>query len=852
MLTAWPRRPTYSGRGASAPSPLRQHLIGNARPGNHGSAALQGPSIGGPSRIKIGDGILANGGVVAPSLLTSGIAADQKTPPVPLRPRSAVATPSHGYNQKVAAVKRSGGTSGTPGVNAHNIENGNADPPQVQLLRDLASGARLPEARARTPGAAPTTPGNSIVTNAAVVRSSRGVQHRRASENSTLGSGLAPDQRPVTPGVSQSSARGQRSSGAKPSRCWSSHAGTNNHSAHDTADIPHSASPQLVPNPAPVSPVPLAVLPSAVNSSLDDELTGDDMRRRGTLNSSRVKGRGAGIPRPHSAQAGASSSLPRTTLPPAGETGENSPQGENSSSMFRACSPLSVAEEDEEDVISRGIGTEQERSMIDSVKKGRNSPSFSTTPLQLTVAGTGASAARMGHPNLQRASGSRSMSPSVPAEIEAQQPATVASLSVAIVEAKNKRGGGTGVESVQGDSVSIVDVKRDIHDGAEGAVPPERNTRNDNVPLSSIPKSSVSPVGTRENFSDWHSVREQGPTSQNSDAQTLSGNKSSSKPPQAPTKRCRSADNASRRDVRICESSIRSNNMSGSPADGINAKSSARIVEDPHKKSHSRTCHSEEVYALESTDEPECILIGTEDLPLIGAAGVLVLPRKLGANVSRQVVEDPFGLGTDDLDGWSMECHREELAPDRLLDAARRTKRFSAYISSLANASTADKSEEESPPMEELTALAAEAPAPIHGPGLLQLASDPARREECPVCNAEWKSALRQLGAATTGSGAIKASDGTSNSTANRVRRAVMGRAKMHSIRCTWSWFQQNLCTSLCQLRFDAEENARPVPIPPNRFLPPPMMDVWSFWKQKGSQRDRDFKAERLLKGEPT
>jgi hypothetical protein len=74
----------------------------------------------------------------------------------------------------------------------------------------------------------------------------------------------------------------------------------------------------------------------------------------------------------------------------------------------------------------------------------------------------------------------------------------------------------------------------------------------------------------------------------------------------------------------------------------------------------------------------------------------------------------------------------------------------------------------------------------------------------------------------------------------------------MHSIRCTWAWFQQNLCTSLCQLRFDAQENARPVPIPLNRFLPPPMMDVWNFWKQKGTQRDRDFKAERLLKGEPT
>jgi hypothetical protein len=283
-----------------------------------------------------------------------------------------------------------------------------------------------------------------------------------------------------------------------------------------------------------------------------------------------------------------------------------------------------------------------------------------------------------------------------------------------------------------------------------------------------------------------------------------------------------------------------------SPVDG-GAIGTRATTEEALLTGHSRSYRGEPISSEFGLDEPECTLIGTEDLPLIGAAGVLVLPKRLGRNSSKSNLEDdPFQLGREELTGWGWECQREDQSSDKLLDAAHREKRFKEYVERADPKSTDDAMEQ--PPMEELKALAAESPAPnpLQGPGILQLAMDPKRREECPVCNAEWKSALRQLGAAAGTS--ISKRDGEGASTR---RRNITGRGKMHSIRCTWTWFQQNLTDALCALRFDSQGNPRQFAPSPNRILPLPMMDVWNHWKQRGTRTDRAV-TDRLCKGEPS
>merc|ERR1712203_854567 len=85
-------------------------------------------------------------------------------------------------------------------------------------------------------------------------------------------------------------------------------------------------------------------------------------------------------------------------------------------------------------------------------------------------------------------------------------------------------------------------------------------------------------------------------------------------------------------------------------------------------------------------------------------------------------------------------------------------------------------------------------------------------------------------------------------------RVAATSKRKMHSLRCNWAWFQQNLCANLCALRFDEHGNCRPSPPSPSTVLPPAMADVWQHWRQKGGRGgDRDrmaATADRLTRGE--
>lgn len=284
--------------------------------------------------------------------------------------------------------------------------------------------------------------------------------------------------------------------------------------------------------------------------------------------------------------------------------------------------------------------------------------------------------------------------------------------------------------------------------------------------------------------------------------------------------------------------------------------------------------------------EAEGTLLGVQDLPTVGAAGVLVLPQRpatatgSGAASSsggkRPEVADLGGISLDFIDantdvlGWGPECEKEVRLPFRLLDATEEERSLVRYIcaetgnsptasasAAAGSASGAPSPRDEQPDIEQVRALAAEAPVmkPKEGPGLLQLAKDPRRREECPVCAAEWSQALRQLNIAVE----CKDNDGEADkmSPASLSRRfAPTKKSKMHSLRCNWLWFQQSLSTPLCALRFDETGDPRPRPGSPSSVLPPAMYDVWHYWRQKsGGRGDREHgraaATERLVRGEP-
>merc|ERR1712060_903190 len=73
-------------------------------------------------------------------------------------------------------------------------------------------------------------------------------------------------------------------------------------------------------------------------------------------------------------------------------------------------------------------------------------------------------------------------------------------------------------------------------------------------------------------------------------------------------------------------------------------------------------------------------------------------------------------------------------------------------------------------PREMLEELIADMPPqrPAQGPSLLQLAKDPRRREECPVCAAEWSRAVDQSG------------QPSEVPSAPSRRRVLPGKGKMH------------------------------------------------------------------------
>lgn len=232
-------------------------------------------------------------------------------------------------------------------------------------------------------------------------------------------------------------------------------------------------------------------------------------------------------------------------------------------------------------------------------------------------------------------------------------------------------------------------------------------------------------------------------------------------------------------------------------------------------------------------DLPEGTLIGTEMLPQIGAAGVLVLPIRRSPSPCRS----ERGLNCSDvlleeLTGWE-RGDASELQPSRLFDESRRSAVLREYVDVLAGEDACVRVVQV--PME-----STQPPLPAHGPNLRELWLDPKRREDCPICAETWIKFTEALG---QGVPVPTAAVAAAPAPVRRRGSGAPARGKMHSVRCTWSWFQQNLCSQLRALRFDVVKGqARSSPPSPSSVLPPPISEVVQYWRQQKVKADREVR----------
>jgi len=247
---------------------------------------------------------------------------------------------------------------------------------------------------------------------------------------------------------------------------------------------------------------------------------------------------------------------------------------------------------------------------------------------------------------------------------------------------------------------------------------------------------------------------------------------------------------------------------------------------------------------------------------MVSALGVLVMPKRA------EVPSKASAFADDDFSGWGTDAERKDVANAMEYDTTRREAQLVEYVTQL------DKQKDQGPRVtrvdldgvsEVLSCAAASQPVTF-GPSLSQLALDPRRREECPVCSAEWSRALERLGFTDETSSPRERSHSPDAAKALSVglgsyrRRSMQGKGvarTLHSTKCTWAWYQQSMMSKLASQRFDLDTAAaRSTPANPNSVLPPPMMDVYQSWRQRGgrerAETDRSLTTDRLVKGEPT
>lgn len=291
------------------------------------------------------------------------------------------------------------------------------------------------------------------------------------------------------------------------------------------------------------------------------------------------------------------------------------------------------------------------------------------------------------------------------------------------------------------------------------------------------------------------------------------------------------------------------------PASRLRCDSASdQLTDGPPRQWEEVCCASAEQHFGDSSlcEEGYGELLGAESLPLVGVAGVLVLPRMPIKGIAEY--EDDRSeqirllFDGEDLCDWGDDW--EEPPLERFFDESWREKRLADYVAAEAKPSRSSSSA--ALPLQQLKALAdtLPPPSPAAGPGLLTLARNPRRREECPVCATEWRRALEDLGED------VPEPRPSESVPAVRRRAVSRGSVRMHSIRCHWAWFGENLASRLCALRFEPSTGApRPSPPSPSTVLPPPMLEVWQHWRtskgQAKTDRERVAQAtERLVKGE--
>ncbi|CAK0829643.1 unnamed protein product, partial [Prorocentrum cordatum] len=192
--------------------------------------------------------------------------------------------------------------------------------------------------------------------------------------------------------------------------------------------------------------------------------------------------------------------------------------------------------------------------------------------------------------------------------------------------------------------------------------------------------------------------------------------------------------------------------------------------------------------------DSEGVLLGTELLPFIGAAGALVLPPQLrppelvqpaARKGPRAAGSELHGFDDAELAGWGPHGGAGEAQGASCLEARRREADFARYVDA------------------EVVATAA-APA---GGGAAATASprrpSASRRappSECPAC--------------ALGLSSARASEAP-------ARRGSAGRGRMHSVQCCWSGYQQSAQRQFCSLHVDGDDQPRREPLSPSRVLPP-------------------------------
>jgi len=893
-VTAWPRRPTYSGRGASAPSQLQKHLIGTA-------VSNLNPAHGRRDEVCPGTGngaaaVLASASTSSEQKATAVLQALALGGSVSLRPQSASGA-GRTNSARAAQLRRAGasaqGPSPPPALRglhdgAENGASASADSAQAQFLTEFnkiggqpgvtvsgnaissttapsGGSSRLPDANRRgnsSAGAgmhAPTASGIAPprTTNGSnVVHSSRGRRDQ---------GGAAGEQRPVTPGGALGSARTPLRPAPKAGRgCWSG-AGNNGRSpSPGTAAMTSSAR-------------GTPVVSQWVKSGMDETRPRhnglhDDTRiqtaRPATsagfnCNSAEYQATTAGlhatkveslsVARPHSAQAGERTRSPTSEKLP--EYDDPSPRSRPELDNRRQESydaPFSAGGAPDGSGGTSFPPLSAARQCSEVSGNARQSPEGSGTAPP--PAGAGAAVARSGRRSSQGAAeGSRPMSqPSDQQQRQSTQPAA-ADEEARVIEdgAANRTAAASSPLPPMTSSAAAGILAAASEANATAA------QARDGVPMQL--GSSQKPAGT--SLPSPLPAAESPPVSgERGESSATRG--SLSRPPLAQAKKPAPARPAKPPTPPLLPSKAVDNKAAETAplTSGVH-----RPDKDATVQEKSQTATAEEIPLVGSgvDGEPQCLLLGTEDLPLMGAAGVLVLPRRFTAHYTGRGAgeNDLLSFGKEEMTGWGFDCEREELSADRLLEAARRDKQFVEYTSGNCSSEVTELANLDPESMHELQELSFEQAGsnwtPSQGPTLMQLALQPKRREECPVCNQEWTKAVSQLSTNVEGADAEQSSQGGQAEASNMRRRSVAtGRAKMHSVQCCWLWYQQNLCKTLCNLRFDANGLMRNCPVAPNRVLPPPMMEVCIHWKQlgKGGRNDRPnqmLACDRLTKGNP-